>query len=300
MEDSTKNKKNLTTYRYSDPLKSLWLMMSSWNVPDWMKLTVAQSLSHLVVFWGSNMLLFFVAKYQLFSQYKLQKEVYKKKGLVRAAFWSAVQYDIIGSPVISYIFERILRLRTTTTTTTTTRRAKKKNEEEEKETTRGWSGLRFDGNHLPSLWTNIWQIAIGYFGYDLMFYISHRLLHSSLLYQRFHKQHHEFVSPIGLSSSYNSALEGAIQMFNWYLPIGFAGWLNRHNGGLHISSLFWYNCFRWIETVDAHSGYIFPFSPFHYFQLFGGAKAHDIHHSMVYTNFGASNIWDTVFGTMSA
>ena len=58
-----------------------------------------------------------------------------------------------------------------------------------------------------------------------------------------------------------------------------------------------YNCFRWVETVDAHSGYHFPWSPFSYFSIFGGAKAHDIHHSRVFVNYGASIVWDKLLGT---
>jgi len=175
---------------------------------------------------------------------------------------------------------------------------------------RGWSHLRFLGE-LPTATTLLWQVLVAYLGYDFMFYWSHRFLHQKSVYLQVHKQHHRFRTSIGLASSFQHPLEGAIQMLNWYLPIGFAGWLK---GDLHVATLFAYNCFRWIETVDAHSGYSFPWSPFTCIPLFGGAVMHDYHHSgdglqMVknadgslfadFGNYGASVIWDRLMGTAS-
>ena len=61
----------------------------------------------------------------------------------------------------------------------------------------------------------------------------------------------------------------------------------------------WYNAFRWLETVDAHSGYDFPFSPFSMFKIFGGALFHDYHHSGdgFFGNYGATIIWDRLMDT---
>lgn len=287
---STIKRKEPTT---NNPLTKLWKWMEQWTGRDWIKLTIINTLSHILGFWSLSFVLSVIGKYKLFYEYKLQKEVFKKTGLVAAALKMNLSYDFLSSPLISWIFEKILRGRFGSLL--------KENgveDSKEKDDTKvnGWSGLTFKGK-LPSTLTTVWQICVAYLGYDLMFYISHRALHSNLLYMRFHKQHHEFVAPIGLSSSYQGTLEGITQMFNWYIPIGFAGWLNLNNGGLHGSTLFWYNIFRWIETVDAHCGYAFPFSPFHWIPLFGGAVAHDKHHSMVFVNYGASNIWDYLLGT---
>lgn len=170
-----------------------------------------------------------------------------------------------------------------------------KDEKEEKalEPARGWSGLRF-GGEAPGWTTTAWQVMVGYLGYDMMFYWSHRLLHDSRIYKLVHKQHHEFHTPIAPSASYEHPIESAAQLLNWYLPIGFAGWMQ---GELHWSTLLVYNCFRWLETVDAHSGYELPFSPFHMIPLFGSATRHDYHHRAVIGNYGASVIWDWLCGT---
>jgi len=288
-------KTDVTSY---DPLRSIWIWLGKSNIPNWIKLSLVNTLSHVLAFWTFNAFLTIIARKKLFLQYKLvpSKDIYKKHGLVQAALKSNMSYDFIASPVISWLFERILVGDFKWNRSQAQVQVNQDQNNDDKQHEQGWSCLRFTGA-LPSLKTTLWQVAVGYVGYDCMFYFTHRLLHSNLLYKRFHKQHHEFVSPIGLSSSYQGALEGLIQMFNWYLPIGFAGWLNKNNGGLHGSSLFWYNCFRWVETVDAHSGYHFPWSPFSYFSIFGGAKAHDIHHSRVFVNYGASVVWDKLLGT---
>jgi len=84
-------------------------------------------------------------------------------------------------------------------------------------------------------------VAVAYLGYDFMFYWAHRFLHSKWLYKTIHKQHHLFKTCVGVSSSYQHFVEGAIQMVSWFVPIGFAGWLNKKltNGkhGLHMSTL---------------------------------------------------------------
>ena len=151
---------------------------------------------------------------------------------------------------------------------------------------KGWSGLRYAGKQ-PKFWTHLWQIAVGYIGYDFLFYWSHRLLHHTSIYKYIHKVHHNFHTPVGVSCAHEHIVEGIIQLFNWYLPIGFAGYLNGKEG-LHSSTLFLYNAFRWLETVDAHSGYEFPWSPFHLLPIFGGARMHDFHHRAFDGNYGAT------------
>ena len=51
----------------------------------------------------------------------------------------------------------------------------------------GWAGLRL-GGPSPSIRTHIWQVAVGYIGYDAMFYWSHRLLYHRSIYKYCHKQ----------------------------------------------------------------------------------------------------------------
>ena len=273
--------------------------------PKWVKFGLANFAAHVLCFWGSNGLLYLIHKAKLFEQHKIQQGVFPPAALVMEAMKSDATFDFILAPLTAWPFYKGM---TFGGDTKTSAEEESKEKEAQKE---GWSYLHFR-KQLPSWFTQFWQVLVAYLGYDLMFYLSHRALHSKLLYKRFHKQHHQFTSPIGIASSHQSPFEGIIQMpFNWFIPLGFAGWLN---GGLHISTVFLYNCFRWFETVDAHCGYSFPWSPFSIIPLFGGALAHDFHHSgdglqmkrmpdgtlfADFGNYGASIIWDTLLGTIS-
>lgn len=161
---------------------------------------------------------------------------------------------------------------------------------------RGWARLRIDGP-APTFITNCWQVLVAYAGYDAMFYWSHRLLHHPRFYRHCHKTHHEYHTPVSTAAPHQHIIEGLVQLFNWYVPIGFAGWLNRNGGGLHESTLFYYNCFRWLETVDAHCGYELPFSPFHLLPICQGARGHDYHHRAFDGCYGAMKLWDRLCGT---
>lgn len=163
---------------------------------------------------------------------------------------------------------------------------------------KGWAALRFSGP-LPQLSTHMWQILVGYLGFDFMFYWSHRLLHHKKIYKYVHKMHHQYHVSIPFAAAHEHTIESISQLFNWWIPIGFAGWLK---GDLHVSTLFFYHCFRWLETVDSHSGFEFPFSPFsgmlsRLVPFFGGARRHDYHHREFDGNYGSTVFWDWLCGT---
>lgn len=68
--------------------------------------------------------------------------------------------------------------------------------------------------------------------------------------------------------------------------------------GAHPVVQFIWIVIRITETVDAHSGYAFPFSPFDMFWWQGGVERHDFHHSHNIGCFGAFTIfWDWLCGT---
>ena len=273
----------------NDPSR-IWAWLARSTLPRWVKLALINIAAHIGAFWTTNALLALVYKYRWFAKYKLQEtHRFPRPGLVRKALLSNLMNDLVAFPAVSWVFERIL----------TYDSGKKSNPDgiDANDEDGGWSGLRFQGA-VPHWSTTAWQTMVAYLGYDFMFYLSHRMLHQSqFLYKNVHSKHHQFVTTIGISSSHQHWFEGAIQMLAWFLPIGFAGWLNRKGGGLHAKTLFWYNVFRWLETVDAHCGYAFPFSPFNAIPLFGGARLHDLHHESWFGNYGASVIWDRLLGT---
>jgi len=66
----------------------------------------------------------------------------------------------------------------------------------------------------------------------------------------------------------------------------------------HFLSTFVYVCMRSQETVEAHSGYEFWFSPWVLMgRLHGGPLRHDWHHSHQVGCYGGFTFWDWICGT---
>ena len=74
-------KTDVTSY---DPLRSIWIWLGKSNIPNWIKLSLVNTLSHVLAFWTFNAFLTIIARKKLFLQYKLvpSKDIYKKHGLV--------------------------------------------------------------------------------------------------------------------------------------------------------------------------------------------------------------------------
>jgi len=271
-------------------LVAKFVMISRQNVPAWVKFGLIHLLSRLLCYWLPNLILHLMVTTGTGARWRIQGKRMPNPALVIHAIKHNVITDAVSYWGVSWAFTKLLSAGEAKQPVSPDSTLEVVDEHP-----RGWSGLQF-GGASPGLSTQLWQVAVGYFGYDLMFYWSHRMLHHSSIYKLVHKRHHEFHTPVGPSASYEHPAEGAAQLLNWYLPIGFAGYLN---GSLHWTTLLLYNCFRWLETVDAHCGYEFPFSPFHVLPWFGGATMHDYHHRAVLGNYGASMLWDRLCGTDS-
>lgn len=127
---------------------------------------------------------------------------------------------------------------------------------------------------------------------DTLFYWSHRALHHRSIYKYVHKKHHEFINTIGITSEYSHPFEmvvsGLIPTYSGVLLLG----------SHHIVFLIWYSL-RVFETVDSHSGFEFPWSPWNMFlSIQGGSARHDFHHSHNMGSYGSfTKFWDWVMGT---
>lgn len=276
------------------------------NLPEPVRMYILHCVSRIFCYWLPNLLLHNASKRGWGAHWKIQGTRQPDSTLLRHAVLKNLKDDLITQMAVSFIFHKLLTLGRKCLSSAGKRKLTAAETPEDAhlevtpvakdQTAPGWAGLRFTGP-TPSVWTHMWQVAVGYIGFDLMFYWSHRLMHHKRLYKHCHKIHHQFHTPVGFACAHEHLLEAVVQIFNWYLPIGFAGFLNRNNGGLHASTLFYHNCFRWLETVDAHSGYELPFSPFHLLPMFGGARAHDYHHRAFDGNYGALVFWDRLCGT---
>ncbi|KAJ3257622.1 C-4 sterol methyl oxidase [Boothiomyces macroporosus] len=55
---------------------------------------------------------------------------------------------------------------------------------------------------------------------------------------------------------------------------------------------------RLVQTIDAHSGYDFPWSIHHFIPFWAGAEFHDYHHLAFVGNYASYfRFWDYVMGT---
>eukprot|EP01122_Echinamoeba_exundans_P008023 TRINITY_DN257_c0_g2_i1.p1 TRINITY_DN257_c0_g2~~TRINITY_DN257_c0_g2_i1.p1 ORF type:complete len:274 (-),score=48.50 TRINITY_DN257_c0_g2_i1:1114-1935(-) len=143
---------------------------------------------------------------------------------------------------------------------------------------------------LPSLKELLRDFAVTALLNDTLFYWAHRFLHSHpWIYKNFHSQHHRFTATIGIASEFASPVES---IFANLLPTLVGLWICKSHAVTVCLWLF----IRILETVDAHSGYDFPWSPFKLPFLLG-PKAHDWHHSHNRGVFGVFKFWDWIMGT---
>jgi 4-alpha-methyl-delta7-sterol-4alpha-methyl oxidase len=143
-------------------------------------------------------------------------------------------------------------------------------------------------------WTVVVSQVLFYFVLeDFIFYWGHRALHTKWLYKHIHSVHHEYATPFGLTSEYAHPAE--------ILFLGFATVVGPALTGPHLFTLWLWMVLRVLETVEAHSGYHFPWSPSNFLPLYGGSDFHDYHHRVLYTksgNYASTFVYmDWLFGT---
>jgi len=143
---------------------------------------------------------------------------------------------------------------------------------------------------LPDALTVLAQFAFFLVVNDAGFYWVHRLLHYGPLYLRFHKQHHNYFVYASTAAEYASPLE---YVFADVLPTLLGPMLCSN---MHPVTFFMWIFIRIIETLDAHSGYDFPFSPWRLIR--GSSRFHDYHHSHNKGNYGLIPwTWDYLMGS---
>jgi len=143
---------------------------------------------------------------------------------------------------------------------------------------------------LPS-WSDVaLTVFVSFILEDAYFYVVHRALHYGPLYKYIHKKHHDYAAPIGIAAEYAHPIE------SMFLGIGtLVGpvLLTRH-----LFSLWVWLLVRLYQTVEAHSGYNFPWNPTRFIPFWGGAIFHDFHHETFTGNFSSTFTYmDWMFGT---
>lgn len=149
----------------------------------------------------------------------------------------------------------------------------------------GRLGIRF-GGPFPSKKQQLMQFGLLLLVDEILFYYSHRWLHTPRMYARVHKQHHEFTAPLGITAIYAHPFEFIVSNL---VPFS-AGMVPFRTPDYFV--VVWVAC-AVLGTQTHHSGYRFPWVAFFDQQPF----FHDYHHAKFHCNFGNVGVLDTLHGT---
>jgi len=155
--------------------------------------------------------------------------------------------------------------------------------------------FRTDKESLPSYFEMITQIFLMMLGEDFLFYWAHRFLHLDFIYPHIHYVHHSYIYTVSLATEYAHPLEwiiGNVLPSNWIALI--------MGKRIHLFTYLMWITMIVTESIDAHSGYEFSFSPYRILPFAGSSDFHFYHHVSRGGNFGSwFTFWDRICGTVS-
>lgn len=243
-------------------LESGWQYLIT-HFSDFQLATLGSFIIHESVFFLSGLPSVFFERTGLFNKYKIQKKNNTPSAQGRCILRLIIFHLCVNLPlmVLSYPAFRFMGMKSTLP--------------------------------LPSWTVILSQITFYFIIEDFIFYWGHRILHTKWLYKHVHSVHHEYATPFGLTSEYAHPAE--------ILFLGFATIIGPAITGPHLLTLWLWMSVRVLETVEAHCGYHFPWSPSNFLPLYGGAEFHDFHHRVLYTksgNYASTFMYmDWLFGT---
>lgn len=127
---------------------------------------------------------------------------------------------------------------------------------------------------------NIYSTIMILFTSGLLFYVFHLILHTSYLYKRIHKIHHEFIIPVSPSSLYAHPIEHILcNNLSFLIPYIYFGTTYTLTIILII--------FGSIMVTTSHVNHKFSFL----------TDSHLIHHQKFKYNYGFGEIYDKIFNT---
>jgi methylsterol monooxygenase len=141
--------------------------------------------------------------------------------------------------------------------------------------------INFDSLYDSNFWISecIWELCLTILVTDIIFYTTHRIMHSRYLY-KYHKIHHEVTLPVSISALYVSDF---YSFFNNTLPFILPSFFICSNV---MTIKIWF-CLIISESIFSHAGY------------YGWSEVHDKHHTKNNVNFGNNIFMDKLFKTYS-
>ncbi len=129
------------------------------------------------------------------------------------------------------------------------------------------------------------------FSDDLFFSLIHRAIHHPFLMRNIHYLHHRHKITVGLAATYAHPFEF---IFGDVLAVSSGALILGPR--IHYWTFVCFLTYVQSNTINGHSGYDFPWSPFSILPLGTTAEYHDYHHSHSGNYSGHFMIWDTLFG----
>ncbi|XP_052870421.1 fatty acid hydroxylase domain-containing protein 2-like [Anopheles cruzii] len=135
---------------------------------------------------------------------------------------------------------------------------------------------------LPTPYVIVRDILVCIVSWEIGYYYTHRVLHHRLMYRHFHKQHHEWRSPVALAAMYSHPVEYVLSDL---IPV----YLGPALMTCHLFTMLIWLTYVIVDTLVDHSDYHLPF--------LASSEFHDYHHFNFNQCFGNSGLWDLVHGT---
>jgi len=156
----------------------------------------------------------------------------------------------------------------------------------------GWTLVYPEVSDLGWLYS-VFSLIIAIILHDAYFYWTHRLMHHRLLFNVFHRLHHESHSPSPWAAYAFTPLEAVVQTMFLTLLIFVLP--------LHVCVIYLFMVHMIVRNVIGHSGFeLFPrgIAAHRVFGILTTNTHHDLHHSAKAGNYGLYfTWWDRICGT---